>query len=60
MTTLPLPKRANKKTIQMEQRKVHQSNRSLQGKNVPGAGMHWKNGEIIKQPANKCFIELFH
>ena len=34
-TTVPLPRRAKRKTIQTPQRKVHQSNKSRQGMNGP-------------------------
>ena len=34
-TTVPFPMRANKNTTQTPQRRVHQSNRSLHGKNGP-------------------------
>lgn len=34
-TTTPFPRRASRKTIQIPQRKVHQSNKSLQGMKGP-------------------------
>ena len=45
-----LPKRASRKTTQTEHRKVHQSKRSLQGKNGPGEGMHWMPGRGVTKP----------
>ena len=40
----PFPRSARRNTIQTEQRRLHQSKRSLHGRKGPGAGMHWIPG----------------
>jgi len=51
MTTHPLPSKARRNTIHTEHLRVHQSNRSLQGKNGPGVGKHWIPGLGVAIPA---------
>ena len=63
MTTHPLPRRAKRNTIHTEHRSVHQSNRSLQGRKGPGAGMHWIPGEGVAEggstPNGSSICELY-
>ena len=46
-----LPSKARRNTIHTEHLRVHQSNRSLQGKNGPGVGKHWIPGLGVAIPA---------